>query len=124
MFYLLDNPDGISLNITKAGVKIVFIQRTGKEPALKQVASCSLAKIDHAGIEPMSLADRPGQGIRLFRDNHEMNMIAHETISQEPQTMAVTLLPEQMQILAAVIVVLENFHGTNASLRHMMRISW
>jgi hypothetical protein len=53
-----------------------------------------------------------------------MNMVAHKTISQEPQTMAVTLLPEQTQILAAVIVVLENFHGTNASLRHMMRISW
>jgi hypothetical protein len=88
------------------------------------IVSCPLAKIDHAGIEPMSLADCPGQGISLFRDSHEMNMIAHETISQEPQTMAVTLLPEQLQLLAAVIVVLKNFHGTNASLRHMMRISW
>jgi hypothetical protein len=43
--------------------------------------------------------------------------------SKKPQTAAIPLLTEQMQIIAAVIVAPKNFHGTNASPRQMMRIS-
>ena len=47
---------------------------------LKEKAPNPIAKINHAGIEAMGLSYGTGKTLFLLRDNHEMNMIIHQTV--------------------------------------------
>jgi hypothetical protein len=51
-----------------------------------------------------------------------MDMVAHQAVGYKAQTETVTLLAHQAQVLMPVVVIMEDFHGTNTALGYVMWI--
>ncbi len=56
-------PNRIKLHVPRRGQEIRLIEYERREPPLPQMASPPLAKVDHACVTPMDLADRPSQPV-------------------------------------------------------------
>lgn len=123
MLHLGKNTNRIALNIPNAGKQIRTIQGTGKETTLKEKAPNPIAKINHAGIEAMGLSYGTGKTLLLLRDNHQMNMIIHQTVRHDMQTEPVTLLPHEPEILEPVFIREKDIQRSYAPLGDMMGIS-
>ena len=75
-------------------------------------------------VEIVRSADRLGKRLIIAGYSYDMNMIAHQAVSQHMQTEALRLTFEQFQVNLAIIISKENVLLIIAALDDMVRRLW
>jgi hypothetical protein len=96
----LSPPNGLPVCVRE----VPLVQSAGIEPPLPQVAAAVVEAIDVLGVAKVRPADGLGQRIFSVGDRNEMNVIAHQAMAAQRETILVGLLFEQRQIDPPVVI--------------------
>ena len=84
------------------------------------MAAAAMEAIYVLSIAKVRFADSLCQRILCVRDRYDVNMIAHQAIADQFQSVLVRLLFQQFQIYLSIIVNKEHVLAVVAALRDMM----
>ncbi len=102
---------------------MIFIQRTRRKAALKQVAARIGAFVNMQRVAPVRFADGASQAVRRRRHDQQVNMIGHQTIADYLHAAALGLRAHQIQLEPSIIIIKKHRLRTHTALRHMMQIT-
>jgi hypothetical protein len=97
-----------------------IVHGIGVKAILPEMAGTAVQAVDVLGVKPMGSADRLGEGIGSPRDCDEMDVIAHEAVAEDGDSVESALAGEELQVGAAVGIDEEDVLAVVAALRQMM----
>jgi hypothetical protein len=119
----IDQPSAnrIELKVPRSGQEVRLIEHERRKPPLPQMASPPLAKVDHARVSPMDLADRPSQPVLRLRDSDEMDVVRHQAVRPDLNLMGAAPLPHQFQVALVILVAKKRLVPTVSPLGDVVR---
>jgi len=112
---------GVELYAARGGQQVRLIEHERSEPPLPQMASPPLAEVDHPGVTPMGLTDRPAQPVGRVRNSDQMNVVGHQRIRPNLNVMGAARLTHQFQVELVILVTKESRLATVAPLGDVVR---
>jgi hypothetical protein len=116
--------DGISLHIKKGGQIVLLVQWTGEGAPLKQVSPLAHPEVDGSSVEAMRLANGFAETILALGNGNEMNMIVHQDVGSEMQTVHQAVMMHKLQVIDSILGTEEDPHGSNTSLGDVVGNTW
>ena len=113
-------PNRIKLDVSHGKPEMPLIQRTRIETPLPKVAAAPMKAIDILRISKVSSAYGLGKRVLGPRYPDNLNVIGHETITDDFQAVLAGLLGEQLQIHAPIIIYKEDVLTIIPALGDMM----
>ena len=115
-------PDGIPFHIADHGEEMpIRLDREGVKPFLEQVPPHAGAEVHVPGIASMGFPDRARERVHAHRDDDQVDMVGHQTPRPKLETAACAKLPEESQVLVAVLLGGEDGQGPDPPLDDMVR---
>ena len=85
------------------------------------MAGLALTDMKPSRVVGVGAAERFGQRVLLFGDGDQVDMICHERVAQQPQSVAGRVFLKQGEVELAVGIVMEDILPLVASWRDVMR---
>jgi hypothetical protein len=98
-----------------------FVESAGIEAILPEMSYPMTTGVEVEGVTAMSAAQGRGEGLRLFGDRHEVDMIAHEAISKNAKASLRGVGLEAIEVGTTVGIREEHPLLVNATLRDVVR---
>jgi len=92
----------------------------GRETSLPQVAAPALTLIDYLCVAAMCFPDGAREGFLVFRNGHQMDVIGHETVGPDGDTMVLAPTVHEVDICEVVGAGEEGLQSAVASLRYVV----
>jgi hypothetical protein len=100
---------------------MLFIGRAREESVLPKMSASTMCSVDVLGVEQMRLSQGIGEAIHCSGGGNQVNMVRHQAIGLDGQTMALPLLVQYLQIGPAIPVAEEHVLLVVPSLSDVMR---
>jgi hypothetical protein len=98
-----------------------FVESAGIEAVLPEMSHAVTTGIEIKSVTAMSAAQRYGEGLRLLWCRDEVDMVAHQAISENAKASLRAVGLEAIQICATVGIGEENALLVDAALRDVVR---
>jgi hypothetical protein len=113
--------NGVLLDVTHGGNRVLFVQSAGIEAFLPQVPLAAMEAVDVPRIPEV----RPADGLckRHLGPGHydKVEVVAHQTVTQNVQPQTPGVLREEFQVDPAVVIDEENLLAVVSALRNVIR---
>jgi len=80
-----------------------FAQRAGEKAALPKVAAPAVSVVQRQCILGMRAAQRSRQGALTLRHGNEVDVVCHETVTENTNSVVRGMSPQKLQVEATVI---------------------
>jgi len=97
-----------------------LIQHAGIGASLPKVSAKPVFRVELHCIREMAAMKSFPYGVFLFRDDHEVNVVGHQTICEYAQRKESRFFGKQAQILKAVGVIAKYIKAANPTLSDMV----
>lgn len=126
LFGLLDHAgaDGVEFDVGEGADEVGFGEGAGVEAVLPEVAGAVAAGIDHLGVAAVGAAEEDGEGVLVFGDGDEVDVIGHEAEGEEADAGVWEVGGEEVEVDAAVGLGEEDVLVVGAALGDVVGAAW
>lgn len=110
----------IERNVARRRHQMRLVHRNRAVARLEQVSADAQPRIDHAGVAPVRLAERPPEPLGRRRRQDQMDVVRHEAVRPDRHTSLAAALAQEIQIETIILVAEERLHPPIAALRDVM----
>jgi hypothetical protein len=85
------------------------------------MAAALVATVEAPGVRAVELPEGAGQTAGALGNGHQMDMIAHQAVTQQPHAVMARLLAQMIEVKPAILVYQEDLLPVVAALGDVMR---
>jgi hypothetical protein len=97
------------------------IQGAGEIATLPGVAARLMNRVPIDRIAPMGMPQGQAQAVSMVRSDHQMHVIRHQAITDQPHSMAFNVLAQKIEIRHAIGIAIQDKSPPIATLRYVVR---
>ncbi len=124
--------DGIALDVAHRGDGVRFVHGTGVEASLPEVSAAAAEPVDVLRIDEMGAPDGQVERILPCRGGDKVDVVGHETVSQDVHLMFAALLAQEVEVGNAIGIYKKHVLAVVPTLGDMVgqsgyddaRVSW
>jgi hypothetical protein len=114
-------PHRIQFRVAQRFPKVWRIKRAGIIPSLPHMTARCMFRIPISSISSVGMLESFRQSIGLMGNDHQMNVIGHQTVADHRDIMRFEVFPKQAQIHFSICGAVQDELPRISALRHMMR---
>ena len=108
--------DGIAVDVDQGFEKMALIESAGVETVLPEMAAAFVAAVGVLGVKEVGSAQSASQRIGRAGDGDEVNMVAHQAITEDVKVVLAALVAQEFEVDAPVLIVQEHILAVIAAL--------
>lgn len=111
----------IALDITDGSPGVRIVEHTGVRTKLPYMPAPPVFAVELGRIRSVTATQRPRDGMLVLRDADDVDVVGHQTIGRNAQSVTSGIVIEQLSVEHVVGVIQEDIETADASLGNMMR---
>ena len=116
--------DRVHLDVAGASKEVVLVHDVRSESPLPQVSPPSFTEVDAAGVVEVCLANGRCQGLFVWGNDDQVDMVGHEAVAPEFNCIVCAPLADEVEVGLIVFVGEEGLLATVAALGDVVRVDW
>jgi len=113
----------IAFDIAERCPRVSLIQHARKRPRLPEVSALAVLLVELRGIDSMAVLEGLGDRVLAERLANNVNVIGHQAVPGDVQSVALRVGPQQLQIALIVGFLAKHVDPPVSALRDVMRIA-